>query len=93
MSVYIDSGSEDCSVEEAISKVSAGEALQRSAHEVLQTAAGAGFVRDYPGANQAGLPHSHDIRGNQQGIAAVYSLVGAQNIFANAATFAWAGGY
>jgi alkylation response protein AidB-like acyl-CoA dehydrogenase len=45
---YIDSGSEDCSVEAAISKVFASEALQRSANEALQIAAGSGFVRDCP---------------------------------------------
>jgi hypothetical protein len=33
---YIDSGSEDYSVEAAISKVFASEALQRSAYEALQ---------------------------------------------------------
>jgi hypothetical protein len=77
MSVYIDSGSEDYSVEAAMIKVFASEALQR----------------DHPGANHAGLPHSHDIRGNQRGIAAVYSRVGAQNICADAATFNRAGGY
>jgi hypothetical protein len=77
MCVYIDSGSEDYSVEAAIIKVFASEALQR----------------DHPGANHGELPHSHDIRGNQRGIAAVYSPVGAQNIYAHAATFSWAGGY
>jgi alkylation response protein AidB-like acyl-CoA dehydrogenase len=45
---YIDSGSEDYSVEAAISKVFASEALQRSAYEALQIAAGSGFMRDYP---------------------------------------------
>jgi len=90
---HIDSGSEDYSVEAASSKVFASEALQRSAHEALQIAAGSGFVRDHPGANHAGLPHSRDIRGNQRDIAAVYSPVGAQNIYAHAATFGWAGGY
>jgi hypothetical protein len=44
----IDSGSEDYSVEAAISKVFASEALQRSAYEALQIAAGSGFMRDYP---------------------------------------------
>jgi acyl-CoA dehydrogenase family protein 9 len=48
MSVYIDSGSEDYSVEAAISKVFASEALQRSADEALQIAAGNGFIGDYP---------------------------------------------
>jgi hypothetical protein len=73
MTVYIDSGSEDYSVEAAISKVFASEALQCRA---------CGLMRDQPGANHAGLPHSHDIRGNQRGIAAVYSPVGAQYIYA-----------
>src|SRR5271168_959665 len=45
---YIDSGIEDYSVEAAISKVFASEALQRSAYEALQIAAGSGFMRDYP---------------------------------------------
>jgi acyl-CoA dehydrogenase family member 9 len=45
---YIDSGSEDYSVEAAISKVFASEALQRSAYEALQIAAGSGFMRDLP---------------------------------------------
>jgi len=44
----IDSGIEDYSVEAAISKVFASEALQRSAYEALQIAAGSGFMRDYP---------------------------------------------
>src|ERR1700723_3323575 len=45
---YIDSGSEDYSVEGALSKVFASEALQRSAYEALQIAAGSGFMREYP---------------------------------------------
>jgi acyl-CoA dehydrogenase family protein 9 len=45
---YIDSGNEDYSVEAAISKVFASEALQRSAYEALQIAAGSGFMRDLP---------------------------------------------
>ena len=45
---YIDSGVEDYSVEAAMSKVFASEALQRSAYEALQIAAGAGFMRDAP---------------------------------------------
>jgi acyl-CoA dehydrogenase family member 9 len=45
---YIDSGSEDYSVEAAMSKVFASEALQRAAYEALQIAAGTGFMRDYP---------------------------------------------
>src|SRR5277367_1204273 len=45
---YIDSGVEDYSAEAAISKVFASEALQRSAYEALQIAAGSGFMRDYP---------------------------------------------
>src|SRR6202051_1758945 len=42
----IDSGALDYSVEAAISKVFASEALQRSAYEALQIAAGSGFMRD-----------------------------------------------
>jgi acyl-CoA dehydrogenase family protein 9 len=45
---YIDSGSEDYSIEAAISKVFASEALQRAAYESLQIAAGSGFMREYP---------------------------------------------
>ena len=45
---YIDSGMEDYSVEAAISKVFASEALQRSAYDALQIAAGSGFMRDFP---------------------------------------------
>src|SRR3982075_848878 len=45
---YIDSGIEDYSVEAAISKVFASEALQRSAYEALQIAAGSGYMRDFP---------------------------------------------
>jgi alkylation response protein AidB-like acyl-CoA dehydrogenase len=45
---YIDSGSDDYSVEAAISKIFASEAVQRSAYEALQIAAGSGFMRDYP---------------------------------------------
>jgi len=45
---YIDSGVEDYSVEAAISKVFASEAMQRSAYEALQIAGGSGFMRDYP---------------------------------------------
>src|SRR5271156_6108062 len=45
---YIDSGVEDYSVEAAMSKVFASEALQRAAYEALQIAAGTGFMRDAP---------------------------------------------
>src|SRR5580693_7254932 len=45
---YIDSGVEDYSVEAAMSKVFASEALQRAAYEALQIAAGSGFMRDAP---------------------------------------------
>ena len=45
---YIDSGVGDYSVEAAMSKVFASEALQRSAYEALQIAAGSGFMRDAP---------------------------------------------
>jgi alkylation response protein AidB-like acyl-CoA dehydrogenase len=45
---YIDSGDEDYSVEAAMSKVFASEALQRSAYEGLQIAAGSGYMRDAP---------------------------------------------
>ena len=45
---YIDSGALDYSVEAAMSKVFASEALQRGAYEALQIAGGSGFMRDYP---------------------------------------------
>jgi acyl-CoA dehydrogenase family protein 9 len=45
---YIDTGTTDYSVEAAMSKVFASEALQRSAYEALQIAAGAGFMRELP---------------------------------------------
>ena len=45
---FIDSGMDDYSVEAAISKVYASEAIQRAAYEALQIAAGTGFMRDAP---------------------------------------------
>jgi alkylation response protein AidB-like acyl-CoA dehydrogenase len=45
---YIDSGFDDYSVEAAISKVFASEAIQRGAYEALQIAAGTGFMRASP---------------------------------------------
>ncbi len=45
---YIDSGCADASVEAAISKVFASDAMQRAAHEATQIAAGNGFMRDFP---------------------------------------------
>jgi len=45
---YIDSGLDDYSVEAAISKVYASEAIQRGAYEALQIAAGSGFMCGYP---------------------------------------------
>jgi alkylation response protein AidB-like acyl-CoA dehydrogenase len=45
---YIDSGCDDYSVEAAISKVFASEAIQRTAHEALQIAAGNGFMKEFP---------------------------------------------
>ncbi len=45
---YIDSGMDDYSIEAAISKVFASEAIQRAAHESLQIAAGNGFMREFP---------------------------------------------
>lgn len=45
---YIDSGEEDFSVEAAISKVFASEALWQSGNEALQIAGGNGFMREYP---------------------------------------------
>ena len=45
---YIDSGCEDYSVEAAISKIFASDAIQRAAHEALQIAAGNGFMKEFP---------------------------------------------
>lgn len=45
---YIDSGREDYSIEAAISKIFASEAIQRTAYDALQIAAGNGFMREYP---------------------------------------------
>jgi acyl-CoA dehydrogenase family member 9 len=45
---YIDSGYEDYSVEAAISKIFASEAIQRACYESLQIAAGNGFMREFP---------------------------------------------
>jgi hypothetical protein len=45
---FIDSAMEDYSVEAAISKVYASEAIQRAAYEALQIAAGTGFMKDAP---------------------------------------------
>ncbi len=45
---YIDSGSDDYSIEAAISKIFVSEAMQRTAYEALQIAGGSGFMRDYP---------------------------------------------
>ncbi len=45
---YIDSGCDDYSVEAAISKVFASEAIQRCAYESLQIAAGNGFMKEFP---------------------------------------------
>jgi len=43
-----DRGYEDFSIEAAITKVFASEALWRSADQALQTAGGTGFMREYP---------------------------------------------
>jgi alkylation response protein AidB-like acyl-CoA dehydrogenase len=43
---YIDEGCEDYSVEAAISKIFASEAMQRAAYEGLQIAGGNGFMRE-----------------------------------------------
>ena len=45
---YIDSGHEDYSIEAAISKVFASEAMFRAANESLQIAAGNGFMKEFP---------------------------------------------
>jgi acyl-CoA dehydrogenase family protein 9 len=44
----IDSGCSDYSVEAAMSKVFASEAVQRASYEALQIAAGNGFMREFP---------------------------------------------
>jgi alkylation response protein AidB-like acyl-CoA dehydrogenase len=45
---YIDAGLPDYSVEAAISKIFASEAMQRSAYEAMQIAGGSGYMRDAP---------------------------------------------
>lgn len=45
---YIDAGCEDYSMEAAMSKVFASEAMQRAAYESLQIAGGNGFMREFP---------------------------------------------
>jgi acyl-CoA dehydrogenase family protein 9 len=45
---YIDSDVEDYSIEAAMSKVFASEAVQRACYEALQIAAGNGFMKEYP---------------------------------------------
>ncbi len=45
---WSDQGYDDTSVEAAISKVFATEALWRTADEALQTAGGSGYMREYP---------------------------------------------
>ncbi len=45
---YIDSGCDDYSVEAAITKVFASEAMQRTVYESLQIAGGNGYMRDLP---------------------------------------------
>jgi len=45
---YIDSGHPDCSIEAAISKVFASEAMIRAADESLQIAAGNGYMKEFP---------------------------------------------
>ena len=44
---YIDSGCDDYSVEAAIAKVLASEAMQRTAYEALQIAGGNGFMKEF----------------------------------------------
>ena len=48
VSHYIDSGYTDYSVEAAISKVFASEAMFRTANEALQIAAGNGYMKEFP---------------------------------------------
>lgn len=45
---FIDSGHADYSVEAAISKVFASEAMQRAAYEALQIAGGNGYMKEFP---------------------------------------------
>lgn len=45
---YIDSGSNDYSIEAAISKVFASEAMFRAADDALQIAAGSGYMKELP---------------------------------------------
>jgi len=45
---FIDSGCADYSIEAAISKVFASEAIQRASYEALQIAAGNGYMKEFP---------------------------------------------
>jgi alkylation response protein AidB-like acyl-CoA dehydrogenase len=45
---YIDNDVEDYSIEAAMSKVFASEAIQRACYEALQIAAGNGYMKEYP---------------------------------------------
>lgn len=45
---FIDSGHDDYSVEAAISKVFASEAMQRASYEALQIAGGNGYMKEFP---------------------------------------------
>jgi acyl-CoA dehydrogenase family protein 9 len=45
---FIDSGHQDYSLEAAISKVYASEAMQRAAYEALQIAGGNGYMKEFP---------------------------------------------
>lgn len=48
VSHYIDSGVEDYSVEAAMSKIFASEAMWRASNEALQIAGGNGFMKEFP---------------------------------------------
>ncbi len=76
---YIDSGVDDYSVEAAISKVFASEAI---AAQRLRGAADRGrqrlHARQPVRADHAGLPHFDDIRRHQRGAEAVYRPLGPQ---------------
>ena len=76
---YIDEGCEDYSVEAAISKVFASEAMQRAAYEALQIAGGNGFMREFPYEQIArDCPHPADLRRHQRDPAPVHRALRTQ---------------
>ena len=78
---YIDSGCDDYSVEAAISKVFASDAMQRTAYEALQIAGGNGYMRELPYEQvHARCAHPADLRGHQRDPAPVHRALGLKDV-------------